>query len=70
MSRLSLVKANWSEEAHCYEVVAGGKTVRAWYDRHIRLWTVQRVDVDGSQIGPCHYTASRIDAEREIGGAA
>lgn len=66
----ALVRKNWNEAAGCYEMLAGGKTVRAWYDRSIRLWTIQEVDASGDQIGACHYTPCRIDAEREIGDAA
>lgn len=29
--------------------------VIAWYDRHIRLWTVFAIDCSGNQIGPADY---------------
>lgn len=66
----ALVKKNWNADAHCYEVLAGGQINRVWFDRRLRLWTIQRVDANGDQVGHCHYTPSRTDAERDIGGAA
>lgn len=66
----ALVKKNWSNTAGCYVVIVDGNPVRAWYDRRLRLWTIQRVDGNGNQIGHCYYTPVRADVEHELGGAA
>lgn len=32
---------------------------RAWYDRHLRMWTMQNVDGSGNQLGECDYSTDR-----------
>lgn len=38
------------------------RTARAFYDPHIRLWTLVRLDSEGNQIGSAEYTTSRNKA--------
>ena len=44
-----------------------GLTVSVWYNREIRLWTLQLKDTEGNQIGPAYggeaeYSHSRPEA--------
>jgi hypothetical protein len=32
---------------------------RIFYDRHLRLWTMISLDLEGNQIGSADYTTSR-----------
>ncbi|MBQ6679512.1 MAG: hypothetical protein IJM76_05760 [Lachnospiraceae bacterium] len=48
-------------------------SVDAWYDRHTRLWVIERLNKDGYQIGDAIYVYGKKDAmeikaelEREI----
>jgi hypothetical protein len=36
---------------------------RIFYDRHIRLWTMIKLDDEGNQIGNAEYTPCRIEAK-------
>ncbi len=45
---------------------ADGKR-RTWYDRHLRLWTMQELDAEGYQTDkPCDYTADKARAMKHI----
>lgn len=37
---------------------------RAWYDRHVRLWVVQRIDADGGQVGDAEHVVGAKAARR------
>ncbi len=39
-------------------------SVRMWYDRHLRLWTLYPVDKDGNQTEDAQYAPNRADAEK------
>ena len=39
-------------------------TVDAWYDRHTRLWVVQKLNKDGYQVGDADYVYGKADAMR------
>ena len=60
-----LDKRNWNAAEHCYEVLAGGegRAIRAWWDRHLQLWTIQRVDAAGDQLDHVDYAPNRYTAE-------
>ena len=36
-----------------------GTKVDVWYNRSIRLWTIQHKDKDGNQIGDAEYESTR-----------
>lgn len=35
---------------------------RIWYDPHLRLWTLQRLDAAGDQVGSVDYRTARTAA--------
>jgi len=35
---------------------------RVWYDRHLRMWTLQTVDFSGNQVGEVEYVFWRFFA--------
>lgn len=48
-----------------------GQSLELWYNRAIRLWTLQHKDVEGNQIGPgfggeASYNHDRKDAVDEL----
>lgn len=38
------------------------RTRRVWFDRNLRLWTLQLLDENGDQVGSVDYTTSRTTA--------
>lgn len=47
--------------------------VRVWYDRHIRLWTIEKLNAEDFQIGACEYCPTKAEAfalKAEIEAAA
>ena len=54
-------KAQWNEDDHAYN----SGQFRAWFDRSLKLWTVQALDVDGNQIGSVAYFNNKLDYQIE-----
>lgn len=47
--------------------------VRAWYDRHVRIWTIEKYNADDYQVGTTEYAATKAEAlaiKAEIEAAA
>lgn len=48
-----------------------GGTLDLWFNKEIRLWTLQQKDSEGNQVGPGHngeaaYHSDRTDAVNEM----
>lgn len=33
-----------------------------WYDRQSRSWVVQRLDIEGNQVGDAYYSGTKLGA--------
>lgn len=50
-------RAQWNEDDHAYN----SGQFRAWFDRSLKLWTVQALDSKGNQIGSVAYFNNKLD---------
>jgi len=58
-----LDRINWDDDESWYAL----ENIRAFFDRHLKLWTVYEVDADNYQTGSCEYFNNKgdyIDAVR------
>jgi hypothetical protein len=39
------------------------RSAQIFYDRHLRLWTLIRLDAEGNQVGAADYTTCSIRAK-------
>lgn len=37
--------------------------IEAWYDRHIKLWTLYPIDEEGNQLAGASYAGNRAEME-------
>lgn len=50
-------KAQWNEDDAAYR----SGQFRAWFDRSLKLWTVQALDAEGNQVGEVAYFNNKLD---------